>query len=110
MGKFYNVVGYVIDTESAEHPGAVFEEPVERFYKGDLLENNRRLESSDEKNDDITLSNRISIVADAYAYSHFFSIRYVKWMGGVWKVTKVDVEPPRLILTFGGVYNGKTKE
>ena len=110
MAKFYGAIGFVVDTESAEHPSVVYEEPVERFYKGDLLKNNRRLENSEELNDNVTISNQISIVADPYAYSHIFAMRYVKWMGGVWKVSSVDVEPPRLILALGGVYNGETKE
>ena len=110
MAKFYGAIGYVIDSESAEHPGVIEETPVERFYKGDLVKNNRRLENSGELNDNVSISNQISIVADPYAYSHIFAMRYVKWMGGVWKVSDVSVETPRLILTLGGVYNGKIKE
>ena len=110
MAKFYGAIGYVEDTESADHPGVIVEEPTERFYKGDLVKNSRRLENSGELNDNVTITNQISIVADPYAYSHIFAMRYVKWMGGVWKVSNVSVETPRLILTLGGVYNGKTKE
>lgn len=110
MAKFYGAIGYVFDTESTDHPSVITEEPVERFYKGDLIKNNRRLENSEELNDNISISNQISIVADPYAYSHIFAMRYVKWMGGVWKISTVDVEPPRLILAIGGVYNGKVKE
>lgn len=107
MAKFYGAVGYVFDVESENRPDVTTEKPVERFYKGDLVKNNRRLESSDQLNDNITISNQISIVADPYAFSHFFAIRYVKWMGVAWKVTTVDVETPRLILSLGGVYNGE---
>ena len=28
-------------------------------------------------------------------------------MGAKWKISKVEVQYPRLILTLGGVYNGK---
>ena len=59
-------------------------------------------------NDDVVLNNRIEIIADQYAYQHFFAIRYVRWMGVLWKVTNVEVKSPRLILTIGGVYNGPT--
>ena len=110
MAKFYGAIGYVIETESAEHPGVIEEEPVERFYKGDLVKNTRRLDKSDELIDNVTITNDISIVADPYAYSHIFAMRYVKWMGGVWKISNVSVETPRLVLSLGGVYNGKTKE
>ena len=57
-------------------------------------------------NDDITVQNSISIVADAYAFEHFFAIRYIRWAGTLWKVSDVEVQRPRLILRLGGVYNG----
>lgn len=37
----------------------------------------------------------------------FQNIRYVGFMNTCWKVTAVDVQYPRLILSIGGVYNGK---
>jgi hypothetical protein len=106
MAKFYGPVGYVVDEEGG--PDVIVEKPVEKFYKGDLVKNYRKTENSSELNDNITISNQISIVADAYAYSHMFAMRYVKWMGVAWEVTSVDVQAPRLILSLGGVYNGKT--
>ena len=106
MAKFYGPIGYMVD--SKESVDVVVEKPIERFYKGDLLKNYRSLESSSELNDDVRISNQISIVADPYAFNHIFAMRYVKWMGAAWEVSSVDVQAPRLILTLGGVYNGET--
>jgi len=106
MAKFYGAVGYIEDVETA--PDVHVEQPIERMYRGDLIKNNRRLQNSEYLNDDVTISNSISIVADPYAMSHMHALRYVKWMGVSWKVTNVDVEYPRLILSLGGVYNGET--
>ena len=108
MAKFYGIVGYIVDEETAVD--VITEKPVERYYKGDLVKNNRRLEAGVGLNDDVTLGNQISIVADPYALSHIFALRYVKWMGSYWKVTNVDVQTPRLILSLGGLYNGETAE
>lgn len=108
MAKFYGAVGYVEAVETA--PDVFVEEPVERMYKGDLVKNNRRLEKGEGLNDNVTISNSISILADPYANNHFYAIRYVKWRGKPWKVSAIDVEPPRLILLLGGLYNGKTAE
>lgn len=106
MAKFYGQVGY---SEAAEvRPGVWEDVVVERPYYGDILQNSRLLESTEYLNDDIRLSNRISILADPYANRHFFAIEYVEWMGTLWKVTNVTVERPRLILTVGEVYRGKT--
>lgn len=107
MAKFYGAVGYVID-EDNDTPDVTVEKPVERMYKGDLVKNNRRLEASNELNDDVKISNQVSIVADPYALSHIYAMRYVKWLGVAWKVANIDVQHPRLILTLGGVYNGET--
>lgn len=90
-------------------PGVWTSVVTEHKYYGDLIRNNRRLQSSsDSLNDDITISNQISIVADPYAYSNFHTIKYCEFMGTRWKVTDVDVQYPRLILSLGGVYNGPT--
>lgn len=110
MAKYYGAVGYVVDTEDPNVPDVVVEKPVERFYKGDIIKNHRRLESSTELNDNVKISNQLSIVADPYALSHIFAMRYVKWMGVAWKVTDVEVQHPRLLLTLGGVYNGEIAE
>lgn len=59
-------------------------------------------------NDDLSVNNSISIVADAYAIENFFAMRYVQWMGILWIVSTVEVQSPRLLLTLGGVYNGPT--
>lgn len=108
MAKFYGAVGYIEDDDSVLD--VTIERPIERMYKGDLVKNSRRLENGVGLNDNISISNRISIVADPYANNHMHAMRYVKWRGVAWKVTNVEVEPPRLILTLGGVYNGETTE
>lgn len=104
MAKFYGAIGFAESLETS--PGIWEEKETERFYSGDLIRNSRRLQSGDQLNDSITISNEISIVADPYANNHFHSIRYVKLMGIAWKVTNVDVQYPRLILSLGGEYNG----
>lgn len=103
MAKFYGAIGFEGTTETK--PGIWTEEIIERFYYGDLLKNYRRLDSGESINDNVTISNQVSIIADPYAIQNFHSIRYVAFMGIKWKVTSVDVEYPRLILSLGGVYN-----
>lgn len=104
MAKFYGKVGYGIEVETA--PGVYEVQLVERSYFGDVLRNAPRWEQGAVLNDDLKINNRISIVADAYAYEHISAIRYVDWMGTRWKVNEFDIQRPRIILTVGGVYNG----
>lgn len=104
MAKFFGKVGYAETKETA--PGVWTEEIVPREYYGDMTKTTRRWDNSDTLNDNLVFSNSLSIVADAYALENFSAIRYVEWGDAKWKVTTVEVSPPRLILTFGGVYNG----
>ena len=77
-------------------------------YFGDVVLNTRNLETGVSVNDDISVGNSISIVADAYANEHIFAMRYIKWQGVLWKIVSVEVVRPRLLLRLGGVYNGPT--
>lgn len=104
--KFYGKVGYAENSETSQD---VWDDSIiERMYVGDVLSNNRRANNGESVNDNLDISNRISVVADAFAYEHFFNMKYVEWMGTLWKIQSVEVQRPRLILSLGGVYNGPT--
>lgn len=102
--KWHGVIGFADTIE--EEPGIWTEDIFEHKYYGDVIRNTRSLQSSGQVNDDVNVSNLISIIADPYAMKTFHSIRYIEFMGTKWKVTNVEVQYPRLILTIGGVYNG----
>lgn len=104
MAKFYGKVGYGISKETA--PGVWVDEIVERPYYGELVRNTRKMQMSDKVIDDINIANEISILADPFARDNFQYMRYVEFMGVKWKVTTIDVQFPRLILSIGGLYNG----
>lgn len=106
MNKWYGVIGYAENDEV--EPGVWEDAIVEKPYFGDVLRNNRRLQNSGGINDNIIISNQISIVADPYAVQNIYNMRYVEFMGTNWKVTNVDVQYPRLILDLGEVWNGDT--
>lgn len=103
MTRWCGVIGYAETIEI--EPGVWSEEFTERKYYGDLLRNSRRLQGSQHINDDVTISNQISILADPYAVQHFHAIRYAELFGTKWKVSSVEVQYPRLILELGGIYN-----
>mgnify|MGYP003296453006 CR=1 FL=1 len=105
MAKFRGPIGFAKTVE--KEPGVYVEEIVEKTYSCELLRNKRRLEASASVNDNINISNEISIIADPYANHHFHTMRYVEFSGAKWNVSSVDAtQRPRLILTLGGVYNG----
>lgn len=105
MGKWFGRIGYAEQLETT--PGVWEEKIVERDYYGDVVRNYRKLESSGEVNDNINVSMEISIVADPYAIQNFHAMRYIEYMGSLWKLFNVEVNYPRLILQIGGLYNGQ---
>ena len=108
MAKYYGAIGF---KESVETSPGIWEDRItERYYYGNLEHNSRRWENSGNQNDDLTISNRLSIIADAYAYQNFHAIVYAQFKGIKWKINTVEVEHPRLILQIGGEYNGPQAE
>ncbi|MET0786508.1 MAG: hypothetical protein ABWY25_07380 [Paenisporosarcina sp.] len=108
MARFFGSVGYGESAETPPNSGVWTDVITETEYFGDVIRNTRKLESGESLNDDITVGNSISIVADDYAIKHFFKIKYVRWAGTLWTVKSVEVKSPRLIMSLGSVYNGPT--
>ena len=107
MGKFYGKIGYAVTSETM--PGVWEETNIEYNYSGDVIRNTRKWQSGENLNDDLVINNTISIISDPFANLNFHAMRYVEWMGAKWKITNVEVQRPRLILSVGGVYaNGTT--
>ena len=105
MPKFYGKIGFADTVETT--PGVWEETIIERNYYGELVRNTRKLVTSSHLNDDISINNEISVIADPYAKKNFHSMRYVEFMGTAWEITSIEVQYPRLILSLGGVYNAK---
>lgn len=103
--KFDGTVGFW--REDVEVKPGLFKSLIqERPYVGDVLKDRRSFKISEYQNNDFTISNQISILADLYLQTYWTSIKYVKWKGVKWSVSHVNVEYPRITLTLGGVYNG----
>ena len=104
MAKFSDVIGFVVSVET--RPGVWKDSATEIIYSGDIIRDTRRWDKSDKVNDTAVISNRISIVANPFAFDNVASMRYAKYLGAYWVISNIEVVSPRLILTLGGVYNG----
>ena len=104
MAKFYATIGFVMTGETV--PGVWTESTTTKKYACDVVKVSRKLQGQDQVNDDINIANQFSIVADPYASSNFFAMRWIEFQGVKWKIASVDVQRPRLVLTIGGLYNG----
>lgn len=105
MAKFYGAIGFVQQVETSR--GVWEDSVVERNYAGDILQNNRRIDTTETLSNNLSLNVRISIVADDFALQNVPYIRYVRWNHNPFMVTTADYQYPRIILTLGGLYNGQ---
>lgn len=106
--KFYGKIGFLdtVETDPENHPGVFEETWVERAYYGEHLSTySSRWKNTSNLNDDVSITTRISILADPYASDNFKKIRYVDWNGALWEVSNVEVQFPRLVLSVGDLYN-----
>ena len=103
MAKFSGRIAFSNQVETT--PGVWVKQVTERDYFGDVIKESRQW-SANGVNDNLVVSNRISILADDFANTNFSSMLYVIWYGQYWKVSNVEIQRPRMILTLGGVYNG----
>lgn len=105
MTKWYGRVGYSETVET--RPGVWLPQDTIREYYGDVKRNATRWSgNSDTTNDDLTVNTQISIVADPFAIDKFYSMKWIEFAGTKWKITNVEPQFPRLVLTLGGVWNG----
>lgn len=112
MAKYYGKLGFVITKEDDEESGKFVPTPIEKVYYGDVIENVRRWERAETPtvNDDLNVTNRISVVADSFASKNLGALRYAEFMGVMWNVKTITVAYPRLVLNLGDLYNGPTVE
>lgn len=106
--KFYGKIGFVYQEEI--RPGITVTKSEEHEAYGDVLSNVRRWETDSGVNDDISTSNRISVLADRFLCEHMGAMRYCKWNGTIWQIKSVELVRPRAILSLGGVYNGESQD
>lgn len=104
MAKYAGLVGYVTQEEVEVGVWAPVED--EHMMRGDIIGKGNSFTQADKVNDDINLSNRISLMGNEFAWKNYTHIRYVHYLGEKWKVTSIDVQRPRIIVTLGGVWNG----
>ena len=105
MAKWFGTIGFADTVEI--RPGVWEEQITEAKYYGDVIKNSRILQTGDQVNDSINIANQFSIVADPFAKNHFHKMRYIEYLGVKWKISTVEDQRPRLILTIGGLWNGE---
>lgn len=104
MAKFSGKIGYAIQVESK--PGVWTNQIVEKSYRGDFVLKQQRWETTEAVNNNLTLDNSVSIIADPYAYTNLGFMKYIIIGGKKWKISSLAINRPRIVLQIGGIYNG----
>lgn len=104
MARYAGLVGYGEQVETA--PGVWTTVNKSHMMNGNLIRQNADIRESDKVNDDITLNHRVSLIGDAYAFDNYFNMKWIDIDGRKWKVSSVEVQRPRLIVSLGGLWNG----
>lgn len=110
MARFSGQVGFAVIEETK--PGIFEEVYKERNYKGDVLSKRRSWSPSEHLNDDISISNEISIVSDSFAVMNFGVMRYVRWLKQCFSIESatLDTEKHRITLSLGGVFHVEDRD
>ena len=104
MAKFSGKIGYAIQVESK--PGVWTNQIVEKSYRGDYVLKQQRWETTEAVNNNLTLDNSVSIIADPYAYTNLGFMKYIIIGGKKWKISSLAINRPRIVIQIGGIYNG----
>lgn len=107
MAVFHDKVGFLISNDNVQ-TGIADYLAVEKPCYGTIPENRRRWVPADQKNDNLVLDVQIEITANTYIRNHIGDIAYVHYLGQYWKVESIRPNFPKVVLSIGGVWNGKT--
>ena len=109
MTRYSGVIGFS-NGQVETSPGIFKASYVEHRMKGDDLSQNWQFQDATTINDELSVSNRISVIADRYSYQNASNIRYASYMGQLWKVQSLVIQRPRIVLTLAGVFKHTTKD
>ena len=103
MSRWYGNIGFAIQEETS--PGKWNDVVTEKPYYGDTDNRFRKWQNGQDLIDDVSISEKITITTNPYIIENLTNIKYVVHMGVKWKIVNIDIDPPRLTLSLGGIYN-----
>ena len=104
MTRCSGIIGYALAVET--QPGVWEESITDKPYFGEVVRDNRKVVDQTQINNSINISNNISVVSNKFMLENMAFMRYITFMKSKWNITSVDIKPPRIIITMGGLYNG----
>lgn len=99
MAKYHGKLGFVLTEQTS--PGTWTPRTEIREVTGDVLQRTVRENDSQSINPNVTFDQQISIVYDSFMTQHMFVLEWIEWFGKRWKISKIDIRPPRMNITIG---------
>ena len=100
--RYADKLGFIMTQETS--PGVWEPKNIEWFVKGDVVQRAYRWDDAQSVNADLDITNQISVVYDNFLIHNMFALRWAAWQGKKWNVSRVELKPPRMILTLGKEY------
>lgn len=99
-GKF----GLAVPTEIA--PGVWDDVITERDYIGDVVQSTEAFSLEGSVLPQYRTTTSVSVLSDGVLKENYTDLRYVTHAGQRWTIASIAVQPPRLVIYIGEVYNG----
>lgn len=97
--KYHGRLGFVLTEQTS--PGTWTPRTEIREVSGDVLQRTIRETDAQTINPDLEFSQQISFLYDSFITQNMFVMEWIEWMGKKWKISKIDIRPPRMIVTMG---------
>lgn len=104
--RYSGKIGYAVPTETA--PGVWEDVITEVAALGDVVQRTEVLEGTDSVIPSYRTTTSISVPSGGVLKERYNDLRYVTYMGKNWTISSAVLQPPRLIIYIGEVYNGPT--
>lgn len=104
--KWYGDIAIATDVETES---GYFEPQLEvRKYYGDIVTNRRSYQpGADNGTSTVRVNNSISVIMDANLYNNLSRIEYIEFGGALWKISNIEINGVRVILSLGDIYTGE---
>lgn len=102
--KYSGKIGFAVMKNEGD--GIYTEEIEEKVYYGDLLSSRWNNENNQNStNTNVRLNNSISVICDKYLSENISVMRYITYKNSKWCINGIEIQPPRIIINIGGIYN-----
>ena len=109
MNKVYGKIGFMISKEidPINDPGVYGDFSEERTYLMEVKRNNANWNTTQNTNDEFSINCSFSVLADPFIEKNCQKIKYIEYLGEMWKVKSIEPSYPRITINIGGVYNAE---